>query len=137
MLEEKDLEIIRVVIKDSVDSSVNVAVNSAVNDAVDRTVKAAVDVAVNDAVDRTVKAAVDSAMNDALKPIKKDLRALQLTVENEVLGNIRVIAEGHLDLNRKLDEALKITNEKEILSLRVNYLESEVKKIKERIEDIA
>lgn len=133
MLEERDLEIIRVVIKDSVDSSVNVAVN----DAVDRTVKAAVDSAVNDAVDRTVKAAVDSTVNDALKPIKKDLRALQLTVENEVLGNIRVIAEGHLDLNRKLDEALKIANEKEILSLRVNYLESEVKKIKERIEDIA
>lgn len=48
-----------------------------------------------------------------------------------------MIAEGHLDLTRKLDEALKINNEKEMLLIRVNFLESEVMKLKERVEAIA
>lgn len=84
-----------------------------------------------------INEAVKETVDEALKPIKKDLKSLQLTVENEVIRNIQVIAEGHLDLSRKLDEAIKISNEKEILSLRVNHLENEVRKIKERIEEIA
>lgn len=84
-----------------------------------------------------INEAVKETADEALKPIKKDLKSLQLTVENEVIRNIQVIAEGHLDLSRKLDEAIKISNEKEILSLRVNHLENEVRKIKERIEEIA
>ncbi len=50
---------------------------------------------------------------------------------------LKIIAEGHLDLSRKLDEALKVDNEKELLLIRVNTLENELCKIKERIEHIA
>lgn len=42
-----------------------------------------------------------------------------------------------MDLNRKLDEALKIDNEKEILIMRVNTLENELRRLKERIDRIA
>ncbi len=72
-----------------------------------------------------------------LDPIKRDLKSIQLTLENETNRNIRIIAEGHLDLNRKLDEALKIDNEKEMLLIRVNILENELRRVKERIESIA
>lgn len=72
-----------------------------------------------------------------LEPIKRDVRSIQLTLENETNRNIKIIAEGHLDLSRKLDEALKVENEKEMLLIRVNTLENELRKIKERIENIA
>ncbi len=41
-----------------------------------------------------------------LEPIKHDIKSIQLTLENETNRNIKIIAEGHLDLSRKLDEKL-------------------------------
>ena len=64
-------------------------------------------------------------------------RVMKMTLENETNPNIKVIAEGHLDLSRKLDDALKVENEKEILLIRVNHLENELRKVKEQINQIA
>jgi len=69
--------------------------------------------------------------------VKKEVRDTRLTLENETNKNIKTIAEGHYDLTRKLDDALKVESEKEMLLIRVNVLENEVRKLKERIEDIA
>ncbi|MDE6906637.1 MAG: hypothetical protein K2P21_00500 [Lachnospiraceae bacterium] len=77
------------------------------------------------------------AINSLLEPIKKEIRSIQLTLENETNRNIKIIAEGHLDLNRKLDNTLKAENEKEMLLIRVNILENELRQVKERIEHIA
>ncbi len=74
---------------------------------------------------------------EEIQKLKADVKEIQLTLENETNRNIRVIAEGHLDLSRKLDEALRVENEKEMLMLRVTSLESEVRRIKARIEQIA
>ena len=74
---------------------------------------------------------------DELAKINAKITDIQLTLENETNKNIQIIAEGHLDLSRKLDEALKIENEKEMLLLRVNRLENEIRRIKQRIEEIA
>ena len=74
---------------------------------------------------------------DEIKDMKHAIKDIQMTLENETNRNIRIIAEGHLDLGRKLDEAFKIENEKEMLLIRVNSLEAEVKRLKERIERIA
>lgn len=79
---------------------------------------------------------IQAIYND-MQEIKRQVRDLQLTLENETNRNIQVIAEGHLDLSRKLDDALKVENEKEMLLLRVNRLESELRKVRERIEEIA
>lgn len=79
---------------------------------------------------------IKSIYND-MQEIKRQVRDIQLTLENETNRNIQVIAEGHLDLSRKLDEALKVDNEKEMLLIRVNRLENELRKVKERIEEIA
>lgn len=74
---------------------------------------------------------------DAIDNRKREVKSIQLTLESETNRNIRVIAEGHLDLSRKLDDALKINSEKEMLILRVNSLENEVRQLKERISVIA
>ena len=62
---------------------------------------------------------------DKLDELEKKITDVQLTLENETNKNIQIIAEGHLDLSRKLDEALKVDGEKEMLLLRVNRLENE------------
>lgn len=77
------------------------------------------------------------AINSLLEPIRNEIKSIELTLENETNRNIQIIAEGHLDLIRKLDEALKVENEKEMLLLRVSHLENELRKVKERINQIA
>lgn len=77
------------------------------------------------------------AINSLLEPIRNEIKSIELTLENETNRNIQIIAEGHLDLVRKLDDALKVENEKEMLLLRVNHLENELRKVKERISQIA
>lgn len=60
------------------------------------------------------------AIESMLEPIKRDIKSIQLTLENETNRNIKIIAEGHLDLSRKLDDALKVENEKEIISISIS-----------------
>lgn len=67
----------------------------------------------------------------------EEITDIQLTLENETNRNIKIIAEGHLDLSRKLDDALKVDTEKEMLLIRINRLENEVRRLKERISEIA
>ena len=74
---------------------------------------------------------------DQMQEMRKEITSLKLTLENETNKNIHIIAEGHFDLMRKLDDALKVENEKELLMIQVNTLENEVRKLKERIEQIA
>ena len=94
--------------------------------------------------DNELLLALSSMIDEKLKPfehklkeIKTDIHEIQLTLENDTNKRISIIAEGHLDLIRKLDDALKVENEKELLLLRVATLESVIKKIKKKIEQIA
>jgi len=71
--------------------------------------------------------------SEKLDLLVKEVAGIKLTLENETNKNIVAIAEGHLDLARKLDAALEVENEKEMMKVRLNILESEVKKIKQKI----
>lgn len=42
----------------------------------------------------------------------------------------------HRDLSHKLDKALKIENEKEVLLIRLTVLENEINRIKARLDEI-
>lgn len=43
-----------------------------------------------------------------INDLKDSIKDIRLTLENETNRNIKLIAEGHLDLIRKLDDALKV-----------------------------
>lgn len=73
------------------------------------------------------------SMREEMGGVKQRLTRIETTLENETNRGIRIIAEGHLDLSRKLDDALKVDNEKELLLLRVTHLENAVHIIKERM----
>lgn len=72
--------------------------------------------------------------NNRLSNIENEVNDIKLTLENETNRNIKLIAEGHFDLSRKLDNALQVENEKEMLLIRVNILENELRKIKTKLE---
>ena len=76
-------------------------------------------------------------LKEELADVKKEVKDTKVHIENVTDNNIRIIAEGHTDLSRKLDDALKVNNEKELLLIRMSYLEDEVRRIKERLAQIA
>ena len=74
---------------------------------------------------------LDTRVSEMDERFTKDIREIKITLESEVNRNIAVIAEGQLSLDRKLDEALKVNQEREMLLLRVNRLETELLKRRE------
>ena len=57
----------------------------------------------------------------------------ELIRENEIRVNIQRVAEGHLDLSRNLHDAMRPSNEVEMLAIKVRMLESDVKELKSRL----
>ena len=65
--------------------------------------------------------------------LNQNVTHIMLIIDNEVRVNIQRIAEGHLDLSRNLHEAMKPSKEVEMLAIKVNMLESEVRDSKHRV----
>ncbi|MFR5017427.1 MAG: hypothetical protein ACLUDP_18820 [[Clostridium] innocuum] len=75
-----------------------------------------------------------SDMDEKMSKMQDDILNIQLTLENETNRNIKIIAEGHLDLSRKYNEASTIKAEEEELALiRLNTLSEDVRKIKAKL----
>lgn len=72
-------------------------------------------------------------MKGSIQELNQKVTKIELTIENEICDNIQRIAEGHLDLSRNLHDAMKPSNEVEILAVKVNKLEMDVKKLKAKI----
>lgn len=73
------------------------------------------------------------AVENRLDKQEEEIRYIRLFQENHLQAQIRRIAEGHLDLYRKLLDALKISGEDELIHVRVNMLESDMKRVKDRL----
>lgn len=69
--------------------------------------------------------------------MQEDILNIQLTLENVTNRNIKIIAEGHLDLSRKLNQALEVRDKEELALIRLNALEEDVRRIKIKLEQIA
>lgn len=80
---------------------------------------------------KTMKVEIQS-INKTLDQHTNDIRNLQLILENVTNKNISIIAENHIELNRKLNEALKVREEEEKLYMRMNIVENDVRKLKEK-----
>lgn len=46
-----------------------------------------------------------------MKEVKQQIHHTNFIIENELRTNIKRVAEGHIDLSRKLDEYIKLTHE--------------------------
>jgi predicted nucleic acid-binding Zn-ribbon protein len=75
-----------------------------------------------------------TSMDNRLSNVENDVTKMKLVLENEIRVNIQRVAEGHLDLSRNLHDAMKPSSEMEMLSIKVRWLESEVKELKSMIK---
>lgn len=78
-----------------------------------------------------------SALKTDVDDLKLRAALIETTLEKGTNRNIRIIAEGHTDLSRKLDHVLQMESEKEMFLIRFNVMESEVQKIKQHLDSIA
>ena len=78
---------------------------------------------------KTLKEDVQTLKED-VQTLKDRVTNIESTLENETNRNIQLIAEGHLNLARKLDEALKELQPNIMYHLKVNHLDGEVTKMK-------
>ncbi|MCI8845563.1 MAG: hypothetical protein OSJ53_06830 [Kineothrix sp.] len=72
-------------------------------------------------------------METNVKNVKADVKDIKLILENEIRVNIQRVAEGHLDLSRNLHEAMRPSNEVEMLAIKVRMLETDVKELKAKL----
>ena len=78
---------------------------------------------------RSLQGDVQTLKGD-VQTLKDRVTNIEITLENETNRNIQLIAEGHLNLDRKLDEALKELQPNTMYHLKVNHLDGEVTKMK-------
>ncbi len=78
---------------------------------------------------QTIKGDVQTLKED-VQTLKDRVTNIEITLENETNRNIQLIAEGHLNLDRKLNEALKELQPNTMYHLKVNHLDGEVTKMK-------
>ena len=78
---------------------------------------------------QTLKGDVQTLKED-VQTLKDRVTNIEITLENETNRNIQLIAEVHLNLARKLDEALKELQPNITYHLKVNHLDGEVTKMK-------
>ena len=78
---------------------------------------------------QTIKGDVQTLKED-VQTLKDRVTNIEITLENETNRNIQLIAEGHLNLDRKLNEALKELQRNTMYHLKVNHLDGEVTKMK-------
>ncbi len=72
-------------------------------------------------------------MESRFANMETDISSIKLILENEIRVNIQRVAEGHLDLSRNLQDAMRPSNEVEMLAIKVRMLESEIRDIKRKI----
>lgn len=65
-----------------------------------------------------------------LESIDRRISRIEMQIENTVIPRIQLIAESHINLSRKLDSALEQKLEREMLKMRVEVLESDMKRYK-------
>ncbi|MDD6104892.1 MAG: hypothetical protein PUC51_01665 [Ruminococcus sp.] len=74
------------------------------------------------------------AVRGDTKDLRSRMSAIELNLENETNKNIRILAENHLSLMEKLDEAIKVSNRHFLYELKVSSLDRRVTEIERRIQ---
>lgn len=69
-------------------------------------------------------------ISNKLDKLENRISGIEIQIENTVIPRIQLIAESHIDLSRKLDSAIEQRLEREMLKMRLELIESDMKKYK-------
>lgn len=69
--------------------------------------------------------------------VKDNVSLIKATLELETNRNIKIIAEGHLDLSRKLDQSILMSSEvhaqQELQNIYINFHESKLRELAQKV----
>ena len=68
--------------------------------------------------------------------LKEETRDIRLHIENVTDKNISLLAENYCNLVQKLDENNKVTDNQLAYQIKVNYLISDMEKVKQEVAEI-
>lgn len=71
-----------------------------------------------------------SKIEKRLNTLENSVTSIEIQLENTVIPRIQLIAESHIDLSRKLDNAIEQRLEREMLKMRVEVLEGDMRRCK-------
>ena len=72
-----------------------------------------------------------ASLDEKVTSMEHEILKINVTLENETNRSIQIIAEGHLDLSRKLNEAIKISSDvkakQEIQDIYINMHQNQLR----------
>lgn len=72
-----------------------------------------------------------TSLENGVAGLDHDVTSIKITIENEIRVNIQRVAEGHLDLSRKLNECIKLSSDikdkQELQDIYINMHNSKLK----------
>lgn len=71
-----------------------------------------------------------------IQSVKQKITGIELHLENVTDKNIMLLAENYCNLTKKLDDNNKITDNEIAYQIKVNYLMSDVEKLKQEISEL-
>lgn len=75
-------------------------------------------------------------MKSEMQELKRHTTNMELHLENATDKNIQLIAENFIELTNKLNQAIPVADKNFAYEVKVNYLTSEVDKLKQEIAEI-
>lgn len=78
-------------------------------------------------------AAIDS-LNARFEELQCRVASIGLHVENETDKYVRIVAENHIELSKKLDRAISTADRQSVYEMKVNHLEKEVDEIRNDVD---
>ena len=73
------------------------------------------------------------SMDSQISSMKSDITDIRMTLENVTNRSIQIIAENHIDLNRKLDDVLRENLNRKMEKIHLYLLEDDVRQIKKKL----
>ena len=72
-----------------------------------------------------------ASLDEKVASLECEVSKINVTLENETNRNIKIIAEGHLDLSRKLNEAVRLSSDikakQEIQDIYINMHQNQLR----------
>lgn len=76
------------------------------------------------------------AIYSDMQELKQRVTGIEVTLENEINKNIKLLAENHGNLIDKLNQAIKVSDKTAIYEIQVNILTSKVEKLEKEMAEL-
>lgn len=76
------------------------------------------------------------SLNKRVETVEQKLTSIELTLENETNHNIQLLAENHINLVDKLNQAIRVQDKSILYEVQVSGLKMKVEKLEKEVAEI-